>query len=137
MDPTTLSGNSFGRAGGRPLVVAEPMSATAKAFMELGAMVVREIAKLKMQPRNAVRCAHLDYTDLYMTPNSGGRTLRNSSLLMYWNFFLQYIYMSLKQGGHTVSTQISSAPTYGILSVIPGHVPRLCRPVNGHLWSGT
>lgn len=48
----------FGGAGGRPLVVAEPMSATAQAFMELGAMVVREIAKLKRQPRNAVRCAH-------------------------------------------------------------------------------
>lgn len=47
----------LGVAGGRPLVVAEPMSATAQAFMELGAMVVREIAKLKRQPRNAVRCA--------------------------------------------------------------------------------
>lgn len=43
-------------AGGRPLVVAEPTSATAQAFMELGAVVVREIAKLKLQPRNAVRC---------------------------------------------------------------------------------
>ena len=44
-------------AGGRPLVVAAPTSATAQAFMELGALVVREIAKLRLQPRNAVRCA--------------------------------------------------------------------------------
>ena len=42
-------------------MVAEPMSATAQAFMELGAMVVREIAKLKRQPRNAVRCALCDW----------------------------------------------------------------------------
>ncbi|KAK9835351.1 hypothetical protein WJX81_004228 [Elliptochloris bilobata] len=41
--------------GGRPLVVAAPTSATAQAFMELGALVVREIAKLRLQPRNAVR----------------------------------------------------------------------------------
>ena len=38
-------------------MVAAPTSATAQAFMELGAVVVREIAKLRLQPRNAVRCA--------------------------------------------------------------------------------
>ena len=37
-------------------MVAAPTSATAQAFMELGALVVREIAKLRLQPRNAVRC---------------------------------------------------------------------------------
>ena len=38
-------------------MVAEPTGPTAQAFMELGAAVVREIAKLRLQPRNAVRCA--------------------------------------------------------------------------------
>ena len=38
-------------------MVAEPTGQTAQAFMELGAAVVREIAKLRLQPRNAVRCA--------------------------------------------------------------------------------
>lgn len=38
-------------------MVAAPTSATAQAFMELGAVVVREISKLRLQPRNAVRYA--------------------------------------------------------------------------------
>ena len=38
-------------------MVAAPTSATAQVFMELGAVVVREIAKLRLQPRNAVRYA--------------------------------------------------------------------------------
>ncbi|KAK9817738.1 hypothetical protein WJX72_001464 [[Myrmecia] bisecta] len=41
--------------GGRPLVVAEPTCPTANCFMELGAAVVQEIAKLKRVSRNAVR----------------------------------------------------------------------------------
>lgn len=43
-------------AGGTPLVVADPSCETAGVFMELGAAVVRELAKLKALPRNAVRC---------------------------------------------------------------------------------
>ena len=42
-------------AGGRPLVVDDPASPTAEAFMELGACVVREVAKLQRLERNAVR----------------------------------------------------------------------------------
>ena len=42
-------------AGGRPLVVAHPSSPTAEAFMELGAGLVREVAKMQRQERNAVR----------------------------------------------------------------------------------
>ncbi len=34
----------------------DPASPTAGAFMELGAAVVREVAKLAAAPRNAVRC---------------------------------------------------------------------------------
>jgi Mrp family chromosome partitioning ATPase len=41
--------------GGRPLVVADPAGETAQAFLELGAAVVREVAKLARAPRNAVR----------------------------------------------------------------------------------
>ena len=43
-------------AGGRPLVVAQPSSPTAASFMELGAGLVREVAKMQRQQRNAVRC---------------------------------------------------------------------------------
>ena len=42
-------------AGGRPLVVAHPSSPTAESFMELGAGLVREVAKMQRQERNAVR----------------------------------------------------------------------------------
>lgn len=45
-------------AGGRPLVVAQPSSPTAASFMELGAGLVREVAKMQRQQRNAVRSAH-------------------------------------------------------------------------------
>ncbi|BDA43886.1 Iron-sulfur cluster carrier protein [Coccomyxa sp. Obi] len=41
--------------GGRPLVVSDPASQTAEAFMELGAIVVREVAKLQRAQRNSVR----------------------------------------------------------------------------------
>ncbi|KAL0035528.1 hypothetical protein WJX77_010743 [Trebouxia sp. C0004] len=41
--------------GGRPLVVADPMGAVAQQFMTLGAAVVQEVAKLKLNPRNSVR----------------------------------------------------------------------------------
>lgn len=40
---------------GRPLVVSQPTSPTARAFMDLGAAVVRECAKLAKIPRNTVR----------------------------------------------------------------------------------
>jgi len=36
-------------AGGKPLVVADPTCATSVAFMELGASVVREVAKMSAQ----------------------------------------------------------------------------------------
>jgi len=36
-------------------VVADPAGPTAAAFMELGAAVVQEVAKLKLVPRSAVR----------------------------------------------------------------------------------
>ncbi|GLI60500.1 hypothetical protein VaNZ11_002663 [Volvox africanus] len=36
--------------GGQPLVVADPMCATSAAFMELGAAVVREVAKMAGRP---------------------------------------------------------------------------------------
>ena len=39
--------------GGRPLVVADPAGAVGAAFMELGAAVVREVAKMGAAPRNA------------------------------------------------------------------------------------
>ena len=42
-------------SGGKPLVVADPAGPTAAAFMELGAAVVQEVAKLKLVPRSAVR----------------------------------------------------------------------------------
>ena len=38
-------------------MVADPAGPTAAAFMELGAAVVQEVAKLKLVPRNAVRRA--------------------------------------------------------------------------------
>jgi Mrp family chromosome partitioning ATPase/DUF971 family protein len=41
--------------GGKPLVVEQPTSQTAKGFMELGAAVVMEVAKLKKAPKNTVR----------------------------------------------------------------------------------
>ncbi|EIE23293.1 P-loop containing nucleoside triphosphate hydrolase protein [Coccomyxa subellipsoidea C-169] len=41
--------------GGRPLVVSDPASVPAESFMELGAIVVREVAKLQRAQRNAVR----------------------------------------------------------------------------------
>ena len=41
-------------AGGRPLVVEDPLCSTSKTFMELGACVVREVAKLTMQPTSLV-----------------------------------------------------------------------------------
>ena len=37
-------------------MVAHPSSPTAEAFMELGAGLVREVAKMQRQERNAVRC---------------------------------------------------------------------------------
>lgn len=36
-------------------MVADPSCETAAVFMELGAAVVREVAKLDAMPRNAVR----------------------------------------------------------------------------------
>ncbi len=36
-------------------MVADPAGPTAAAFMELGAAVVQEVAKLKLVPRSAVR----------------------------------------------------------------------------------
>lgn len=41
--------------GGSPLVVESPTSDTAQSFLELGAAVVREVAKLRAMPRSAVR----------------------------------------------------------------------------------
>ncbi len=41
--------------GGRPLVVSNPTSATANAFMDLGAAVVREVAKLSMVGKASAR----------------------------------------------------------------------------------
>jgi MinD-like ATPase involved in chromosome partitioning or flagellar assembly len=41
--------------GGRPLVVEQPTSPTAQAFLELGAAVVREVAKLRASPKNSLR----------------------------------------------------------------------------------
>eukprot|EP00887_Chlorella_sp_A99_P003029 scaffold9.g3029.t1 len=41
--------------GGKPLVVAQPASATAQAFGELGAAVVREVAKLRQASKSRVR----------------------------------------------------------------------------------
>lgn len=43
--------------GGKPLVVADPASQTSQVFMELGACVVREVAKLQRLERNTVRYA--------------------------------------------------------------------------------
>ena len=37
-------------------MVAHPSSPTAESFMELGAGLVREVAKMQRQERNAVRC---------------------------------------------------------------------------------
>lgn len=39
-------------------MVAHPSSPTAESFMELGAGLVREVAKMQRQQRNAVRCPH-------------------------------------------------------------------------------
>ena len=36
-------------------MVSDPMSSTSQAFMDLGAAVVQEVAKLKLAPRNSVR----------------------------------------------------------------------------------
>ena len=41
--------------GGKPLVVADPTSETSATFMAMGAALVREVAKLRNVPRNAVR----------------------------------------------------------------------------------
>lgn len=41
--------------GGQPLVVESPTCQTAQAFLELGAAVVREVAKLRAVPKTAVR----------------------------------------------------------------------------------
>ncbi len=42
-------------AGGKPLVVADPACATSATFMDLGAAVVREVAKISGRPnRQAV-----------------------------------------------------------------------------------
>ncbi len=38
-------------------MVADPMGAVAQQFMTLGAAVVQEVAKLKLNPRNSVRSA--------------------------------------------------------------------------------
>ncbi|KAI7842036.1 hypothetical protein COHA_004236 [Chlorella ohadii] len=40
---------------GKPVVVEDPTGPTAQAFLELGAAVVREVAKLRMAPKNSVR----------------------------------------------------------------------------------
>ncbi|PSC74969.1 fe-S cluster assembly factor chloroplastic [Micractinium conductrix] len=40
---------------GRPVVVSDPTGPTAQAFLELGAAVVREVAKLRRAPKNSVR----------------------------------------------------------------------------------
>lgn len=53
---TTIEPCALGAAGGRPLVIADPMGAVAQQFMSLGAAVVQEVAKLKLRPRNSVRC---------------------------------------------------------------------------------
>ena len=42
-------------AGGRPFVVVQPSSSVAESFMELGAGLVREVAKMQRQERNTVR----------------------------------------------------------------------------------
>jgi len=41
--------------GGQPLVVESPTCPTAQAFLELGAAVVREVAKLRAVPKTSVR----------------------------------------------------------------------------------
>ncbi|EFN59981.1 hypothetical protein CHLNCDRAFT_133105 [Chlorella variabilis] len=41
--------------GGRPVVVQDPAGPTSQAFLELGAAVVREVAKLRRVPQNCVR----------------------------------------------------------------------------------
>lgn len=41
--------------GGTPLVVSDPAGQTAQAYLELGAAVVREVAKLRKAPKNSVR----------------------------------------------------------------------------------
>lgn len=50
------SGRGGGGSGGVPLVVRDPLSPMAEAYMQLGAIVVREIAKLELVEKNAVRC---------------------------------------------------------------------------------
>lgn len=47
--------------GGKPLVVADPSSVTAGAFMDLGAAVVREISKLKAAAKASLRCILLSF----------------------------------------------------------------------------
>ncbi|PNW88802.1 hypothetical protein CHLRE_01g045902v5 [Chlamydomonas reinhardtii] len=46
--------------GGRPLVVSSPASATASTFMDLGAAVVREVAKMGAAGRAPRQTAHFD-----------------------------------------------------------------------------
>ena len=43
-------------AGGRPLVVADPTCESSQAYMQLGAAVVTEVAKLQAAVRPTVRC---------------------------------------------------------------------------------
>ncbi|CAK0786755.1 hypothetical protein CVIRNUC_009969 [Coccomyxa viridis] len=56
--------------GGRPLVVAHPSSPTAESFMELGAGLVREVAKMQRLERNAVRYDAADKVFVCRLPDS-------------------------------------------------------------------
>jgi hypothetical protein len=62
---------------GVPHVVADPMSEIGRCFSELGAAVVREVAKLKMLKKNSVRCA------LCLTSNCSIDGLKSLSACMH------------------------------------------------------
>lgn len=53
----TICYKRLGCAGGRPLVVEDPTCAASQAYMQLGAAVVTEVAKLQAATRPTVRWA--------------------------------------------------------------------------------
>lgn len=69
---------------GQPLVVSDPTGETAKQYGELGAVAVREIAKLERAPKNVVRYDEEFHAFAVQLPNMGGEHLLIAPLESAW-----------------------------------------------------
>ena len=76
-------------------MVADPAGPTAAAFMELGAAVVQEVAKLKIVPRNTIRYVVVEFAVQWVR---GRVRARVCVMALSWCLFRVRVRIGLCQG---------------------------------------